>query len=69
MHNDDDPVTEMIPRVLREMKNFTNKRVVIVSHSMGNLRALNAIYRMTPEFKDTHVRKFVSVAPPFMGVI
>ena len=69
LHNEDDPVTEMIPRVLKEMKMLTNKAAVIVAHSMGNLRALNAIYKMKPEFKESHVKRFVSIAPPFMGVV
>lgn len=69
LHNDDDPVTRMIPEVLKSLKELTNKRVVIAAHSMGNLRALNAIYGMTAEFKDSHVKKFLSIAPPFMGVV
>lgn len=59
----------MIPEVLKAFKEFTNKKAVIVAHSMGNLRALNAIYNMSPEFKDEYVKKFVSIAPPFMGVV
>lgn len=68
LHNDDDAVTQMIPRVIKLMSNFSNKKVTIVAHSMGNFRALNALYEMEPKFKEKYVKRFVSMAPPFMGV-
>lgn len=68
LHNDDDPVTNMIPKVVRSLAMFSNKKVTIVGHSMGNFRALNAIYNMDKSFKERYVKRYISIAPPFMGV-
>ena len=68
LHNDDDPVTSMIPEVVKSLNYFTNKKVTLIGHSMGNLRILNTVYKMTPGFKEAYIKKFVSIAPPFMGV-
>ena len=68
LNNELDPVVPYLTKLIKFMSTFVNKKVVIVAHSMGNIRALAALYKMTQHDKDRYVRSFVAIGAPFLGV-
>lgn len=54
---------------LERMFNLTGKRVVIAAHSLGNLNTLYQLNKLSPEFKQKHVKLWIAIAPPFLGAM
>jgi len=44
-----------------------NKKVVIISHSMGNLHTYYWLRHLPSEWKDKYIESFVSIAGPYLG--
>ena len=53
--------------VLKSLKEFANKKVVIIAHSMGNLKTASALWKMSQADKDNLIQMWASIAPPFIG--
>lgn len=56
-----------LPTVLRNMKTLTNKKIVILAHSFGNLKTAYGMWNMSQADKDEIVHVFLSLAPPYLG--
>lgn len=54
---------------LNVLSAFTGKRSLIFGHSYGNNVVMNILLNMTQQEKDSLVREFVSVGPPFLGAL
>jgi len=55
------------PITIEKMREMVGKKVVIVAHSMGNYQTLHNLYKMSQEWKDSNVARYIALAPPFMG--
>lgn len=62
-----DTASRGLPTVLLNMKKLTNKKIVILAHSFGNLKAAYGLWSMDQADKDESVHVFLSLAPPFLG--
>ena len=60
-------VHKMLKPLLKKMHELTGKRSMIISHSMGNLGVLSALYDMDLKFKDQYVLRWVQMGAPFLG--
>lgn len=54
--------------MIEEMSQLYGGPVVLVAHSMGNMYALYFLQRQPQEWKDKHIRAFVSLGAPWGGV-
>lgn len=57
-----------LERTVRYVYELTGKKVVIVSHSLGNLNTLPMLNRMSQEDKDRMIAAYTAIAPPYGGV-
>lgn len=48
---------------------LSNKKVVVVAHSLGNLNVLHQLSRMSPEDKTRKIKLWLAAGPPFLGAI
>lgn len=62
-----DQASKNLPAVLNLLKTFTNKKVVIAAHSMGNMKTAYAMWNMDQATKDSTVKMWLAIAPPFSG--
>lgn len=67
LHSGSDQVSKNLGRVVKRLKQFNNKKVVIVTHSMGSTKALYGLWNMNQADKDDSVALFIPIAPPFIG--
>mmetsp|Transcript_19609 Transcript_19609/g.22527 ORF Transcript_19609/g.22527 Transcript_19609/m.22527 type:complete len:699 (+) Transcript_19609:34-2130(+) len=56
-----------LERTIRYAYELTGKKVVIVSHSLGNINTLPVLNKMSQEDKDKMIAAYVAVTPPFGG--
>jgi len=54
-------------RTLKMLNAITGKKVLIASHSMGNLNTLHNIWKLTDEQKENLIARYIAMAPPFIG--
>ena len=62
-----DLASKNLPSLLKKMKQITNKKAIIMSHSMGNQKTAFALWNMNQADKDNTVSSYVALAPPFIG--
>ena len=62
-----DPVSKNLDKVIKRLKNFNNKKVIILTHSMGGTKAIYSLWNMNQEDKDENIALFIPMAPPFIG--
>lgn len=63
-----DNASKNLGKVIKSLKDLTNKKVVIVAHSMGNLKTSYALWGMSQKEKDESVALYLALAPPYLGV-
>lgn len=54
-------------KVVNKLSEITGKRVVIVSHSMGNYQTMHYLWRTSQTEKDNKIARYIAVAPPYLG--
>ncbi|PRP89001.1 group XV phospholipase A2-like [Planoprotostelium fungivorum] len=59
---------EKMTRLVEDMYKSSGKRVVLISHSMGNLHTLRFLNEMSGEWKDKFIEHYFSIAAPWAGV-
>ena len=47
----------------------SNKKVVVLGHSMGNLYILYLLNHQSKEWKDMYIQSFISLAGPWGGAV
>jgi hypothetical protein len=52
---------------LERLKQLTNKRVILVGHSLGNINIKYQLDKMTQHEKDSYIENWLALSPPFMG--
>lgn len=62
-----DLLSKNLVKVLKLMKTFTNKKAVIVAHSMGNTKTMHALWDMNQQDKDDNIHLYLALAPPVLG--
>lgn len=60
-------VSYTLERTIRYAYELTGKKVVIVSHSLGNLNTLPVLAGMKQEDKDRMIAAYTAVTPPYGG--
>jgi hypothetical protein len=48
---------------------LSNKKVVIMGHSLGNVNILHQLNRLSPEDKAQKIKLWIAAGPPFLGAI
>lgn len=61
--------SKYLPKLIKFMNFLTNKKIVLMGHSMGNFRILHSLYGMSQESKDKYIKNFIAIAPPFLGAV
>lgn len=54
-------------KMVRELKRMTNKKVVVVAHSMGNMRTYTALKSIPQSERDELFQHYIATAPPMIG--
>ena len=54
---------------IERLHKLTGKKVSIIAHSFGNLNTSYQLSRLTQEFKNKHIKDWISVAPPLLGAM
>ena len=54
---------------IERLYSLTGKKVSIIAHSFGNLNTSYQLSRLTQEFKNKHIKDWISVAPPLLGAM
>lgn len=54
-------------RIAKKLKAFTNKKVVVFAHSMGNYKTLYGLWEMSQQDKDDTFAMWGAIAPPILG--
>lgn len=54
---------------IERLNKLTGKRVIIMGHSLGNTSIKYQLSLLDQEFKDTHVKQWISVAPTLYGAM
>ena len=67
MNSGIDNMSKNIGKVVKRLKAFNNKKVVIAAHSMGCTKSLYGLWNMNQADKDDSVALFLAMAPPFIG--
>ncbi len=62
-----DWVSQNLGAMLKKLKQVTNKKAVILAHSLGNLKTAHALWGMSQQDKDDTIALYLAVAPPYMG--
>ena len=60
-------VSAKLEGMLKRIFEITGKKVSIAAHSFGNMNALHVLNKMSQADKDTYVKRFFALAPPFLG--
>lgn len=67
MDNKNDPIYKNYLPLVKEMYSMINKKVVLLSHSMGSYRTYTLLNEMTQEDKDKYIRQYIAAAPVLVG--
>ena len=62
-----DEASKNLNKVVKKLKEFTNKKVIIIAHSHGNLKTAFNLQSMSQQDKDDNIKLFFAISPPFMG--
>lgn len=62
-----DQLGEAYAKIVKEMSEMVNKKVIILAHSMGNLRTAYFLWNASQEYKDKYVKNYIAVAPTWIG--
>ena len=54
-------------QLVKNMKLFTNKKVVVAGHSMGNNKIVYGLWNMNQQDKDNNIAMYIAMAPPYLG--
>ena len=54
---------------IQRIKKLTGKKVVLVAHSLGNVNIKYQLSKLTQEFKDSHLKLWMAITPPFLGAM
>ena len=60
-------VSRSLIDLIKKMHAITGKKVSIVAHSFGNVNTLNVLNKVSQNVKDTYIKRFFAIAPPFLG--
>ena len=63
-----DLASKGLPTAVRKLKELNNKKVVIASHSLGNIKTSYGLWSMSQQEKDSSIALYAALAPPFLGV-
>jgi len=67
INSGNDIVSLNLGSLIKTLKAFTNKKVVIAAHSMGNTKTVYALWGMSQQDKDNNIATYVALAPPYSG--
>ena len=67
VNSDMDPLAGYYAKVIEELSKMNNKKVIIVAHSMSNLRTSYMLWKQSQTWKDTYIANYMAIAPPYMG--
>lgn len=62
-----DQASKNLPGIIKGLFQFTNKKVVIAAHSMGNMKAAFGLWNMPQADKDNFIQMYLAIAPPWSG--
>lgn len=62
-----DDLSRNYARIVMDMYNMVNKKVVILAHSMGNFRTSDFLWKSSQDFKDKYILNYLAMAPPYLG--
>lgn len=62
-----DLISKNLINTLNLMKQFTNKRAIIIAHSMGNTKVTYAFWNMLQSQKDNLIELYLALGPPLLG--
>jgi hypothetical protein len=69
LHSGYDSFSKNFGPLVKKMKEINNKKVVVLTHSMGSTKALYGLWNMNQADKDANVALFMPIAPPFIGAL
>ena len=52
---------------IEELYQITGKKTIVIGHSMGNFQILHNLWKMTSDWKDIHISRYIGLAPPYLG--
>lgn len=55
-------------KVIQELYSMINKKIVILAHSMGNLRTYDLLTSLSQSDRDKYIKLYIAAAPPLVGV-
>lgn len=67
MDNNNDPINENFLPIIKEMYAMINKKIILLSHSMGSFRTYNLLTKMTQSDKDKYLSQYIAAAPVLVG--
>lgn len=62
-----DGASKNLGAIISLLHKFTNKKVVIAAHSMGNLKTAYGLWNMAQQDKDSMIQMYLALAPPYIG--
>lgn len=67
MDNISDEVSRKYLPLIKEMYAMINKKIVLLSHSMGSFRTYALLNQMTQDDKDKYISQYIAAAPVLVG--
>jgi len=64
-----DPMYTSFGNVLKKLNYMTNKKAVIIAHSMGNMRMVEILWNMPQADKDALIKMYINVSGPLVGAV
>ena len=52
---------------IEELYEITGKKAIVMGHSMGNFQILHNLWKMSQEWKDKYIARYIGLAPPYLG--
>jgi len=67
VNSGNDYIKDGFSKILQNLHKLTNKKVIIIAHSMGNIRTTKYLWDMDQAIKDEVIGTYVAIAPPYLG--
>jgi len=67
MDSKNDPINQNFLRIIKELFDMINKKVVLLSHSMGSFRSYSLLNSMSQADKDKYIKQYIAAAPVLVG--
>lgn len=65
--NNNDGYIKAVPQIIQRLYKFTQKKILLLGHSMGNHRISNLLWSMSQADKDKYLYQYIAAAPVLIG--